>query len=434
MAGKNLHRMNPVVMRHGAVGFVRCIHSFFVLPGDILRYALSGNFRQSPLRLPLAISPRVDMFATMTPFRHAHGDDWISFMKQGIDEDKTFNNTTVTSQGGELIGLNALDKAKDVPYPLVVGVNRTWNRFVRDPSHPSELPDNHDPLNTFQVNAESISVKSSAWGRSACHLRHIATAHPQFVRSDDDLKVAVASGKWSLLDFAQAQARLRSETERELFGRRYNDLMRNLYGVKINVDADERPRLLGRKTWWLSGHDVDGTDAQKLGQTGGKSASQFRFRFRTMPQEHSVVQVFALVRYPPIFQFESNPLYAADNFDYRLISGEREYFEKQPPVTYDRTQWLKGTAAESPKLRKMPYGQEWRTLPNCVDGRFFTLQGYPFVRKNDHGSLPYYNGHDDYDHVFQSLALKHWNINAVANVDVVRNIPSPMASWFAGAE
>lgn len=141
------------------------------------------------------------------------------------------------------------------------------------------------------------------------------------------------------------------------------------------------------------------------------------------------------MRYPPVFRDETNPLYAGDNYDYRLMSGEREYFEKQPPVSFVRKRWIRGTAITAGTgARKEPYGQEWRVLPNCVDERFFTLQGYPFINYTKQRNLPYYFGHGDYDHVYQSLALKHWNVNAVANVNVVRNIPSPMASWFAGAE
>lgn len=433
MPGKNLHQFNPVVMRTGAIGFVRNIHSFLALPGDIVRYRLDGNLRQSPLRLPLAISPRMDMFATLTPFRHAHGDDWISFMKEGIDENRSFSNTVTHDDSGEMVGLNALDRTKKIPYPFIVGQNRTWNRFVRDPSSDVRLADNTGLCQPLSGAHNMIVRAYDPWGRSACHLRHVATANPIFARSADDLSVAVASGKWSLLDFAQAQARLRSETERELFGRRYNDLMRNLYGVKINVDQDERPWLLGRKTWWLSGHDVDGTDAQKLGQTGGKSAGRFSFNFRTMPNEHCVIQVFALMRYPPIFESESNPLYRGIDFDYRLMSGEREYFEKQPPVNFNQQDWLPGSSTGQGLNKRQPYGQEWRTMPNCVDAAFFRLQGYPFVASRSIGSLPYYLSHTSYDPVFQSLALKHWNINAVANIRIVRNIPSPMASWFAGA-
>src|SRR5207237_5501530 len=45
----------------------------------------SGALRLSPLRRGLAIDSTVDIFTFYVPHRHVYGEQWIKFMKDGVN-------------------------------------------------------------------------------------------------------------------------------------------------------------------------------------------------------------------------------------------------------------------------------------------------------------------------------------------------------------
>ncbi|EPP28928.1 capsid F domain protein, partial [Chlamydia psittaci 08-2626_L3] len=44
-----------------------------------------GALRLSPLRRGLAIDSTVDIFTFYVPHRHVYGEQWIKFMKDGVN-------------------------------------------------------------------------------------------------------------------------------------------------------------------------------------------------------------------------------------------------------------------------------------------------------------------------------------------------------------
>src|SRR5690606_37127921 len=56
-----------------------------VIAGDSFEMEAVGALRLSPLRRGLAIDSTVDIFTFYVPHRHVYGEQWIKFMKDGVN-------------------------------------------------------------------------------------------------------------------------------------------------------------------------------------------------------------------------------------------------------------------------------------------------------------------------------------------------------------
>src|SRR5207237_1320593 len=56
-----------------------------VIAGDSFEMDAVGALRLSPLRRGLAIYSTVDIFTFYVPHRHVYGEQWIKFMKDGVN-------------------------------------------------------------------------------------------------------------------------------------------------------------------------------------------------------------------------------------------------------------------------------------------------------------------------------------------------------------
>src|SRR5438093_7080800 len=56
-----------------------------VISGDSFEMFAVGALRLSPLRRGLAIDSTVDIFTFYVPHRHVYGEQWIKFMKDGVN-------------------------------------------------------------------------------------------------------------------------------------------------------------------------------------------------------------------------------------------------------------------------------------------------------------------------------------------------------------
>src|SRR5699024_246424 len=56
-----------------------------VIAGDSFEMDAVGALRLSPLRRCLAIDSTVDIFSFYVPHRHVYGEQWIKFMKDGVN-------------------------------------------------------------------------------------------------------------------------------------------------------------------------------------------------------------------------------------------------------------------------------------------------------------------------------------------------------------
>src|SRR4051794_8975040 len=56
-----------------------------VIANDFFEMDAVGALRLSPLRRGLAIDSTVDIFTFYVPHRHVYGEQWIKFMKDGVN-------------------------------------------------------------------------------------------------------------------------------------------------------------------------------------------------------------------------------------------------------------------------------------------------------------------------------------------------------------
>src|SRR5205814_1425563 len=63
----------------------KCQPATYVIAGDSFEMDAVGALRLSPLRRGLAIDSTVDIFTFYVPHRHVYGEQWIKFMKDGVN-------------------------------------------------------------------------------------------------------------------------------------------------------------------------------------------------------------------------------------------------------------------------------------------------------------------------------------------------------------
>src|SRR5437868_2068905 len=69
----------------GQIGRLITISTTPVIAGDSFEMDAVGALRLSPLRRGLAIDTTVDILTFYVPHRHVYGEQWIKFMKYGVN-------------------------------------------------------------------------------------------------------------------------------------------------------------------------------------------------------------------------------------------------------------------------------------------------------------------------------------------------------------
>src|SRR4051812_31074644 len=79
------HDLSHLGFLAGQVGRLINISTSAVIDGDFYEMDALGALRLSPVRRGLAIDSTVDIFAFYLPHRHVYGEQWIKFMKHGVN-------------------------------------------------------------------------------------------------------------------------------------------------------------------------------------------------------------------------------------------------------------------------------------------------------------------------------------------------------------
>lgn len=419
------------------VGEIGRVQTFAVLPvvaGDSLNVSWSGVFRLSPLRRQLTMDARIDLFGFFIPYRHIYGQTWIDLIRQGVDETQTL---PVAQKGNNThygrLAYPTQGEAASLPLWLVGGYNRIWHRYFRFPTEPE--------WSTTQLNAIDPTGHSDAnardYGFSAARLKTIWTTPIDAELDASDQRVGIASNQLDLLALAQTRARLSTERQREFFGQRYSDIMERAFGSPVSEEADQRPYLLGRHQMWMSGWDIEGTDDATLGQYAGKSQSVTSFKLpRRFFPEHGTLWIVGCVRFPTIAEHETHYLISNPNPTYTEISGDPKLWMNQGPRTEDLNDYF-ATPGNILDGGLAPYGQWYRMHPNIVHRKYVTVQGFPFLdtgesKVTSRNRQRYVDGGRDYDKVFATQSLAHWQSAGRVTVIADRVIPGVKSSIFAG--
>src|SRR5437660_11106676 len=79
------HDLSHLGFLAGQIGRLITISTTPVIAGDAFEMGAVGALCLSPLRRGLAIDSTVDIFTFDVPHRHVYGEQWIKFMKDGVN-------------------------------------------------------------------------------------------------------------------------------------------------------------------------------------------------------------------------------------------------------------------------------------------------------------------------------------------------------------
>src|SRR6056300_1817253 len=79
------HDLSHLGFLAGQIGRLITISTTPVIAGASFEMGAVGALRLSPLRRGLAIDSTVDIFTFYVPHRHVYGEQWIKFMKDGVN-------------------------------------------------------------------------------------------------------------------------------------------------------------------------------------------------------------------------------------------------------------------------------------------------------------------------------------------------------------
>lgn len=422
--------LSHYAMSTGEIGRLQTLSVIPLVAGDVLQGRLQGVCRLSPLRRQLMVDARVDLFAFYIPHRHIYGSSWVDFLSDGVDETVVFSTGTLT--GGlawpySYLATKYRTTGATVPLWLLAGYNRIWNRYFRHPSMDSdEKADTYEPANQAEARyGYGIGFLPAVWNTGI--EGEVGTADYQVATTGDILDITA---------LAQKQARLKTERRKEFYDRRYTDVLRGTYGTTVNIDADERPQLVMHKSQWMSGYDVDGTDDASLGTYVGKAAATVGLEVpRRQFAEHGALWLMAAVRFPPIHEDEVHYLASKPQPTYKEIAGDPDILAKEPPETLDLDPYfLQGAGHSLADGGIVPYGQWYRYQPSFVHDDYDVVGNFSWLDRNlTSKANTRYHQLNDYDAVFQTTQLAHWQIQSRVDMDVRRSVPPVEASIFAGS-
>src|SRR5687767_9914581 len=125
-----------------------------------------GALRLSPLRRGLAIDSTVDIFTFYVPHRHVYGEQWIKFMKDGVNATPlpTVNTTGYIDHAAFLGTINP--DTNKIPKHLFQGYLNIYNNYFKAPWMPDRT----------EANPNELNQDDARYGFRCCHLKNIWTA------------------------------------------------------------------------------------------------------------------------------------------------------------------------------------------------------------------------------------------------------------------
>ena len=407
------HDLSHLVFEAGKIGRLKVVSWTPVVAGDSFELDMVGALRLSPLRRGLAVDSRVDLFTFYVPHRHVYGEEWIQFMKDGVDalplEPVTCSKAWDSAQYLATIPSSNLK----VPKFLHQGYLNIYNNYFKAPWM--------DDL-TY-ANPSNMEDEDVRFGVRACNLKTIWTA-PLPPDTQTSHNMDTETNSLDIMGLQTAYAQLQTEQEREYFMTRYRDIV-DSFGGKTPYDADNRPLLVMHTEFWASGYDVDGTDQSSLGQFSGRVQQTFKHSVpRFFCNEHGTMFTLALVRFPPTHEMEMHYLVGKERLDYMDLACDPALVANMPPREVNMQQFFH-SGNQNAKF-KIAEGQWYRMQPDRVALPYNYLDGFPFysaIPDDDIKKRVLVNT-DNYDEIFQSMQLAHWNMQTRFNCTIYRNMPT----------
>src|SRR5438874_1729196 len=160
------HDLSHLGFLAGQIGRLITISTTPVIAGDSFEMDAVGALRLSPLRRGLAIDSTVDIFTFYVPHRHVYGEQWIKFMKDGVNATPlpTVNTTGYIDHAAFLGTINP--DTNKIPKHLFQGYLNIYNNYFKAPWVPDRT----------EANPNELNQDDARYGFRCCHLKNIWTA------------------------------------------------------------------------------------------------------------------------------------------------------------------------------------------------------------------------------------------------------------------
>ena len=364
----------------------------------------------------------VDICSFYIPHRHAYPEwpDYVQDMGRNIKLPVSTLPANVKDSDLGFLGLACWPTSKEMPYFYEFGYTSIWNNYFRPPT---TIDKREAPLKDW-------TSDDRRYGFQGARLKDLWSAFAKEVPNDSDFNFS-GTNNFDLRDLALSFASLRTKEQREYFTSRYRDIIDELGGY-VDYDADNRPHFLMRSTFWASGYDINATDQSSIGQFVGRVNQSFRHIIPSFfVPEHGSIWTVAIVRFPNT-SFSELPFFMN-------VAPTFENFCADPDIVANSGEWLLNTEQIFPGtnvvLGEVPFGQWYRVHPSSVHYNYRQVDGFPFVTKGPRSiSEAVLVDSTEYDDVFQTMQLGHWQIQARDNVSVWRNLPSGARSLITSTD
>ena len=403
------------------IGRLQTMSVIPVLAGDSITIDYNGIFRLAALRRPLTMDAVVDMFAFYIPHRHHYGDTWLDYVKDGMNNTVNLPSSQHIEHDYHCLGRRNVKGT--FPKWRVDGYNMIYNRYFKNPA------DTRD----FNLFSDS-SQYTREYGLTCCHLKRMwntGNISPDLDSHKDvplDGDPAATVDLWNIEKF---KAMYNNLAQRNWFTVRYNDILKRTWGAAVNIDADQRPDLLGRTTRYLSGYDVDGTTETTLGKINGKAFGEINFQLpRRFIPEHGAVWFMCLIRFPAVHEQEIHYLDQKINPFYEELTADPRVIPHLKPTKYEGEDFF--YQGGNSDYGQHPFGWWYREQPNVVHSRYDDNDGYAFLTKiPDQTNDVAYVHPDDYKEVFNYPdQLGHATCQSTCGLTVHRVIPDALSGIF----
>src|SRR3712207_4898767 len=399
------HDLSHLGFLAGQIGRLITISTTPVIAGDSFEMDAVGALRLSPLRRGLAIDSTVDIFTFYVPHRHVYGEQWIKFMKDGVNATPlpTVNTTGYIDHAAFLGTINP--DTNKIPKHLFQGYLNIYNNYFKAPWMPDRT----------EANPNELNQDDARYGFRCCHLKNIWTA-PLPPETELSSQMTTSTTPIDIMGLQAAYGNLHTDQERDYFMQRYHDVISS-FGGKTSYDADIRPLLVMRSNLWASGYDVDGTDQTSLGQFSGRVQQTYKHSVpRFFVPEHDTMFTLALVRFPPTATKEIQYLNAKGALTYTDIAGDPVLYGNLPPREISMKDVFR--SGDSSKKFKIAEGQWYRDAPSYVSPDYHRLEGFPYIQEPASGDEQerVLMRHQEDDQCVQSVQLVQRNGQATEHV------------------
>src|SRR2546429_12214 len=160
------HDLSHLGFLAGQIGRLITISTTPVIAGDSFEMDAVGALRLSPLRRGLAIDSTVDIFTFYVPHRHVYGEQWIKFMKDGVNATPLPTvKTTGYIDHAAFFGTINPDTNK-IPKHLFQGYLNIYNNYFKAPGMPEGT----------EADPNELNQDDTRYRLHCCHLKNIWTA------------------------------------------------------------------------------------------------------------------------------------------------------------------------------------------------------------------------------------------------------------------